>query len=110
MMRMTMIIAAAVVEIPFLPRLCIFKVANIRDYLRMIRNENNLRCWAHSADVQALVGEPGFLDRGLVLEGRDVPERLALGNGPQEPSHYLPAASLRQLADEEDARGFGDRA
>ena len=38
MMRMTMIIAAAVVEIPFLPRLCIFKAANNRDYLSVIRD------------------------------------------------------------------------
>ena len=106
-----MIIAAAVVRFHFLPASsAFFEAANNRDYLSVIRNDNNLRCWAHSAYVEALVRESGFFDRGLVLERRDVPERLSLGHGSEEPSHYLPAARLRQLADEEDTRGFGDGA
>src|SRR5512146_2357640 len=48
-------------------------------------------------------------DRG-VRERRRVAERLALGDGAQEPPHDLPGPRLRQVRGEQDVLGPGDRA
>src|SRR5580704_7061675 len=112
MIRTTMIIAAAVVDIAFLPRLCIFRDANMQDYLNVIDASFNDDVPGRSLlfDVQALVGTPGLVDGGLILECRDVAHWSSLCHSLEKAPHYLPAPGLGQLVDEEDLCGLGDRA
>src|SRR5579871_5570157 len=106
MIRTMMTIAAAVVEIALLPLRCIFSWRRIRwRYLRVqsaaeyASTGESLASPSHTKaarptqrggwlpalppffpllHAELFVGFPGFLDRSLVLEGRDVPERSPL--------------------------------